>query len=144
VAVIFGGLAIWKFNLVWLDPLITVLVGMYIIYHTRGVVKETVNILMQAVPPGINPEEIKTEVEKNSEIDNFHHLHVWKLNDTQIHLEAHVNLKNNISMAEMMDVRANLEKMLKSKFSISHITLQIGYKCCDGHNELINNRGNSS
>jgi cobalt-zinc-cadmium efflux system protein len=137
VAVIIGGLVIWKFNIVWLDPLITVLVGMYIIYHTWGVVKETVDILMQATPHGIDPGEIKTEVEKNSEIDNIHHLHVWKLNDTQIHLEAHVNLKNNISMLEMMDVKADIEHRLHEKFGIHHITIQMGYNCCNGNNKLI-------
>ena len=94
---------------------------------------------MQSVPNGINPEEIKNRVEQLNEIDNIHHIHVWKLNDTQIHLEAHINLKNNINMKEMMLVREQTETLLREKFGIAHITLQMGYNCCWGNETLINN-----
>ncbi len=132
VAVIAGGLAIWVWKVYWIDPLITVFVGIYIIWHTWGIVKETADILMQSVPRGINLEEIKAQVEQLDEVDNIHHIHVWKLNDSQIHLEAHLNLKNNIDMVKMMMVREETEKLLHEKFGISHVTLQTGYNCCCG------------
>jgi len=138
VAVIIGGLAIWKYGVFWVDPLITVLVGVYIIYHTWDVVKETVDILMQSTPPNIDLGEIKKEVEKIKEIDNIHHIHVWKLDDTQIHLEAHINLKNDISMSEMMTVKADVEELLHHEFGIAHITLQAGYECCDNNIGIVN------
>ncbi len=138
VAVIFGGIAIWLFDIFWIDPLITILVGIYIIYHTWGVVKQTVDILMQSTPANINLNEIKQQVEKIDELDNIHHIHVWKLDDTQIHLEAHINLINNVTMAEMMRIREDVEFLLNEKFGINHITLQMGYDCCLGNNELIN------
>lgn len=137
VAVIIGGIAIWKFEVFWIDPLVTVLVGIYIIYHTWDVVKETVDILMQSTPDNIDLVSIKKEVEKIPEIDNIHHIHVWKLDDTQIHLEAHINLEDNISMLELMEVRAKAEKLLHDKFGIEHITLQAGYDCCGNNAELL-------
>ncbi len=139
VAVIAGGVAIWLFDSYWLDPLITVWVGIYIIWHTWGIVKETVDILMQSVPDSIDLEEIKTQVEQMDEVDNIHHVHVWKLDDSQIHLEAHLNLKSNIDMVEMMSVREKVENLLHEKFGIKHITLQTGYNCCEGCRKLINN-----
>jgi len=139
VAVIAGGAAIWFWEIYWIDPLITVLVGIYIIWHTWGIVKETVDILMQATPDGINLEEIKTQIEQLPEIDNIHHVHVWKLSDSQIHLEAHLNLKSNVDMVEMMSVREKVENLLREKFGIEHITLQTGYNCCEGNKKLINN-----
>ena len=137
VAVIAGGLAIWGWEIYWIDPLITVFVGIYIIWHTWGIVKETVDILMQSVPHEINLEEIKALVEQQDEVDNIHHVHVWKLDDSQIHFEAHLNLKNNIDMVGMMSVREKTEKILHKKFGISHITLQTGYNCCKGFSNLI-------
>ena len=137
VAVIIGGIAIWRYNAFWLDPLITVLVGIYIIYHTWGVVKQTVDILMQSTPSDIDLKEVKNKVENIAEIENMHHLHVWKLDDKQTHLEAHINLKNNINMADMMQVKGNIENLLKNDFHINHITLQMGYECCTDNNELI-------
>ncbi|MFA8434806.1 MAG: cation diffusion facilitator family transporter [Marinifilaceae bacterium] len=137
VAVIFSGIAIWMFNIFWLDPVITILVALYIIYHTWGIVQQTVEILMQSAPSNVDLTEIKQQVEKMDEIKDIHHVHVWKLNDTQTHMEAHLNLKNNLNMVEMMSIREAVEFLLKDKFGINHITLQMGYNCCIGQNGLI-------
>ncbi len=137
VAVILGGIAIWQWGIFWIDPVITVLVSFYIIYHTWGVVKQTVDILMQATPKEINLEEIKHSVESIQEVENIHHVHVWKLDDYQTHLEAHINLKNNITMSEMMAVKAEVEHLLRTTFPIKHLTLQFGYHCCEGDPFLI-------
>ena len=140
VTVIVGGLSIWLWNIYWIDPLITIIVGIYIIGHTWTIIKEAVDILMQATPYNIDLEKIKTKVEKTKEIDNMHHLHVWKLNDSQIHLEAHLNLKSNIDMIKMMSIKSKVEKILHNQFGIEHTTLQIGYNCCEGYNKLIVDR----
>ncbi len=139
-AVIVGGIAIWFFKLYLLDPLITVFAGVYIVWHTWSIVKESVDILMQSTPPGLSLEQIKLQVEKLEEVDNIHHLHVWKLNDSQIHLETHVNLKNNIDMVKMMVVKQKIEQLLRKKFNIQHITLQTGYNCCNNQTTLINSK----
>lgn len=137
VAVIIGGLAIWKFGIFWIDPLVTVLVGGYIIYHSLDVVKETIDILMQATPSHINLKEIEKEVMSLDEIDNIHHIHVWRLNDSQVHLEAHVNLRSDHTMKEVMVIRQKVEGILHNKFAIGHVTLQFGYACCEGAMPLI-------
>ncbi len=137
VAVILGGVAIWQWSIYWLDPLITVLVGIYIIYHTWDVVKQTVDILMQSTPANINLDKIKQAVENIEDIDNIHHVHVWKLDDKQTHLEAHINLKNNVDMRYMMQVKSKVEDILKTQFHIQHITLQFGYECCEGNKDFI-------
>jgi len=139
VAVIFGGIAIWLYDIFWIDPLITVAVGIYIIYHTWGVVKQTVDILMQSTPNDIDLMVIKTQLEALVEVENIHHVHVWKLDDKQIHMEAHVNIKDNMTMAEMMLVKAKIEQLLKHDFSIHHITLQIEYKSCNDTSDLVPN-----
>ncbi|WP_044213890.1 cation diffusion facilitator family transporter [Saccharicrinis fermentans] len=137
VAVIIGGMAIWIFEVFWLDPLITIAVGTYIIYHTWGIIKQSVDILMQTVPSNIHLNEIKKTVETINEVKNIHHIHVWKLDDTQTHFEAHINVKNNISMHEMMALKNKLEYILQQDYDIQHITLQMGYKCCEDDNTLI-------
>ncbi len=138
VAVILGGIAIWQWKMYWIDPVITIIVGIYIIYHTWGVVTQTVDILMQRTPSHIDLGQLKNEVENFAEIDNIHHVHAWKLDDTQTHLEAHINLKNNIDMIKMMQVKSEIEEFLHHKYHISHITLQVGYNCCSGNTKLIN------
>lgn len=137
VAVIIGGVAIWLFNIYWIDPLITVLVGIYIVWHTWEIVQQTIDILMQSTPEGINLQELKVKVENVEGIENIHHVHVWKLDDTQIHLEAHVNLVHDVTMTEMMAIQNDVENVLKNDFGIGHVTLQMGFNCCDGNKLLI-------
>ena len=137
VVVIAGACAIRLFRVYWIDPAVTVFVGGFILYHAWRVAKETVDILMQAAPPGMNVNRIKTVVESVPEIDNMHHLHVWKLDDTHINLEAHINLRNNITVEEMMAVRLRAEDLLHDTFGIEHVTLQMGYRCCGGNKNLI-------
>ena len=137
VAVIFGGIAIWLYDIYWIDPLITVLIGIYIIYHTWSVIKQTIDILMQSTPEGIDLEDLKNKVESFENIENIHHIHIWKLDDKQIHLEAHINIKHNIDMKEMMHIKENIELLLKEQFAIQHITLQMEYQSCNNKKELI-------
>ena len=137
VAVIIGGIAIWKFEVFWIDPLITVAVGIFIIYHTWDVIKETTDILMQSTPSGLNLQEIRVEIEKLDEVDNIHHVHAWKLDDTQVHFESHVNLKNNLNMIEVMQVKKIIEQVLHDNFGIEHITLQIEYNCQECNNLVV-------
>ena len=136
VAVIVGGIAIWLFNSFWIDPIITVIVGVFIIYHTWGVLKQSLDILMQATPNNVNINAIKEEVEKLEEVQDIHHVHVWNLDDSQTHLEAHIHLKNNIDMKKMMEVKKEIEQLLKHH-NIQHITLQIEYQTCKDSKELI-------
>ena len=54
---------------------------------------------MQGSPSNINIEEIKKNVENFDEVLNIHHLHIWRLNDHDIHLEAHIDFKQNLSLS---------------------------------------------
>lgn len=143
VAVIAGGIAILVWQIYWLDPLVTVAVGVYIIYHTWDVVRQTVDILMQATPRHIDIQEIKQSVEALPQVENIHHLHIWQMDDEHIHLEAHLNISQDLSLSKAQTVRHDVETLLKDKFGISHITLQIEYKGCKDNDDLIVNRSNS-
>lgn len=137
VAVIAGGIAIWIWELYWLDPFITVLVGIYIIRHTWSIVRQTVNILMQATPDGIDVNTVKRRVEELPEVENMHHLHIWRMDDDHVHLEAHVNIRTDCVLSAVQPVRKRIERMLFESFGINHVTLQIEYKGCQGEDGLI-------
>jgi cobalt-zinc-cadmium efflux system protein len=76
-------------------------------------------------------------VETLPQVENIHHLHIWQMDDEHIHLEAHLNMSQDMSLSEAQSARHNVERILKEKFGISHITLQIEYKGCENNNELI-------
>ncbi|NOZ46651.1 MAG: cation transporter [Chlorobi bacterium] len=141
VAVIVGGILIIKFNLYWVDPLITVLIGLYILKESYSILKQAGNILMQSAPENLNLEEIQTEVEELPDIANMHHVHAWNLTDKSIHFECHIDLKKDLKLSEVQLIRSKIEGILRDNYSINHLTIQFEYDCC-GNKELIKNNKN--
>lgn len=131
VAVIVGSVLIYFFKMYWIDPVITVLIGLYIIKEAYVVLREAVDILMQATPASINLQEVVAQIEKHKEISNVHHVHTWKLDDTQIHFECHIDLNKDLTLSMVDTIRFEIEALLQNKFGISHVTIQFEYDCCD-------------
>lgn len=131
VAVIIGSVFIYFFNIYWLDPIITIGIGIYILIETFSILKESVDILMQATPKSIDISALKLELEKIRDIDNIHHVHVWNLNDSQIHFECHADLRNDLPVSDTSKILNRIEDLLKNKFGITHVTIQFEHDCCD-------------
>ncbi len=137
VAVIIGGVAIWIWEIYWLDPAITILVGIYIIWHTWGIVAETTDILMQSSPKGVVLSELKSATEAMEGVENIHHVHIWNMDEEHIHLEAHVNIDHDMPLSEAQTIREAIERMMHDRFGIHHVTIQLEHNACRDHDELI-------
>jgi len=129
--VIIGGILIYFFSIYWVDPLITILIGIYILKEAFHILKQTVEILMQFTPSGLDIQKIKSRLEAISNINNVHHIHAWNLSDQDIHFECHADLNKDLHVSEADNIRFNMEKVLINEFNINHVTIQIEYKCCD-------------
>lgn len=130
VGVIIGSILIYYFNITWIDPLLTVIIGIVIIKATWGIIKETVEILMQASPANIDLKAIKKELEKHPDINNIHHVHVWRLSDNIIHFQCHADLQKDIAISEVDKIRIEMENILHREFNIDHITIQMEMNSC--------------
>ncbi len=131
VAVIAGSILIYYFKIYWLDPVLTILIGLYILKETISVLKESLDILMQATPKNIEPEKIQATLKKIEGIDNIHHVHIWNLNDTQVHFECHVDVSNDYHISETKEIKEQVEEILFHEFEINHVTIQFEYNCCE-------------
>lgn len=127
VAVVAGAVCIWLFQVYWIDPLVTVLISIYIFVHTFTILKESVGILMQFAPPKIDQQEIVTVLQQISEIRSVHHIHLWQLDDDRIYFEAHLVLAENRPVSNTHDITENAKRLLNSRFGISHTTFQYEY-----------------
>jgi cobalt-zinc-cadmium efflux system protein len=136
VAVIIGGILIYFLDIYWIDPIITILIGLYIIKQTWSILKQAVDILMQGSPAGLDLELIRKDLEKIPEISNIHHVHLWNLDDQSIHFECHVDLTDNSRISETEDIYFKIEKILKEKHHISHLTIQFEYQRCNDKNMI--------
>jgi cobalt-zinc-cadmium efflux system protein len=139
VAVILGGLAIVFWNLYWIDPVLTILIAVYITRESFKILSDAIHVLMEGAPPGIKIKEIQREVEALEEVEDIHHLHIWTVGENDVHLEAHVNVP------DMMISKTNLlgekiEQILKEKFGINHVTLQFECEQCKEAGLVVNTK----
>ena len=129
VGVVLGGIAIMYWNATWVDPVLTILIGLYIIRESFHIVAQAVHILMEGAPPDLSLKEIQQEVESLPEVQDIHHLHVWMVGENDVHLEGHVNVQDML-ISESEKLREKIEHLLREKFHIAHITLQFECNRC--------------
>lgn len=130
VGVIIGGIFIYFYNIYWIDPLLTVFISLYIIKESYVIVKEATEILMMAAPEGISLEKIDEVLKNIDDIDSIHHVHFWKVNENDVHFEAHVKVQDmKVSKTEV--ILEKVEKLLHDEFDIGHVTLQFECTRCE-------------
>ncbi len=137
VAVVAGGILMYYFGLFWVDPIISLLIALYLIVSSLKLIKETTAILMQFAPKEVEIEKLVSVVESLPQIDNIHHLHIWKLDEHNINLEAHLDFNKNVTLSESNRVIDTLEELLNKKFGISHTTFQCEYNRNDKKDIIV-------
>ena len=137
-AVVVGGLLIYFFEIYWIDPLVTILISIYIIKETWDVFRYSADILMQATPRGVSLNDIIKELENIHEIANIHHVHLWGMSEKDLHFECHADLETDISVSKTSAIREEMEKLLMDKFGIGHLTVQFEFNVCDDKGVIRN------
>ncbi len=137
IAVVLGGVLMYYFGIFWIDPLISALISLYLIWASFGLVKESSAILMQFTPEGIDVDEVVKAIEAEPEIADVHHIHIWKLNDHQINLEAHLDFKEDVALSVSSRVIDRIEKKLHDMFDIEHTTFQCEYGREDNKEKIV-------
>ncbi|NOU48652.1 MAG: cation transporter [Bacteroidales bacterium] len=134
VAVIAGGGLMYFFDVPWIDPLITVLISLYIIRETYHVLAETYSILMQSSPKSIDINLIREQITMIPGINDIHHVHIWSLTDQMVHFEGHIEFSEDLRISESQDIYRQIKELLENHHGIHHITLQAEFNfCCEKH-----------
>ena len=121
VAVLIGGLLMKYFQWFWVDSVLTLLIAIYLILVGFDLLKKSTQMLMLFTPVHIDINEIISEVHKISGVHKLHHIHVWHLNDDELHLEAHLDCLEDIKMSEFNEILHQMEHVLFDRFQINHI-----------------------
>lgn len=134
IAVIIGACAILLSKAYWIDPVLTIIIGIYVLREGYKIIGESTHILMQHVPKGINLREIQEQIEGIDGVKDIHHAHLWAVTEQDIHFEAHINVSRDMPVSETCLLVKQAEKALKEYFAITHVTLQIEFNSCKGVN----------
>ena len=137
VAVLIGGLLMRYFALFWIDPLLTLIIALYLVYMGYDLIVDATRILMLFTPSYINLKALQADVSEISPVKNLHHLHVWQLNEAEVHLEAHIEFSKNLNLKEFDTVLVQIESLLLDKYGINHVTLQPEFEKKDSKKPII-------
>jgi cobalt-zinc-cadmium efflux system protein len=129
-AVIAGGAGILLTGQDWIDPVLSLLIAALIFWSSVGIVRETLNILLEGAPRGISLDQIRSGMEDINGVVNVHDLHVWSLGSQSRALACHVTIAD-IPPSESACILVNLNSLLRSQFQISHTTIQFEHTGCE-------------
>jgi cobalt-zinc-cadmium efflux system protein len=104
------------------DPLISIFIGVLILFSSWSLVKDSVSVLMQSVPKGIQLEEVRLTIEAVDGVSKVHDLHVWAVTSDIFTLSAHAVVTNGEDFHQVLN---NIEDTLKERFNIEHTTIQL-------------------
>ncbi|MFH5831494.1 cation diffusion facilitator family transporter [Halalkalibaculum sp. DA3122] len=135
VGVIIAGWLILEYQLYIIDTLLTLLIAGYILWQSYYMLKKTINILMESTPREIDIEKVTEAMKSTADVLDIHHLHVWRLDESNILLESHVVIDED-KLDQMERIKSNLKELLKSKYNIRHSTLEFEFEPCEDHAEI--------
>lgn len=132
VGVVVGGWLIIKYDWYVVDAVLTLIIGSYILWHSYHMLREAIEILMEAKPDDIDISELTDSMQKVEKVCEVHHVHVWRLDESSTLLESHiVILKEDMHMME--EIKSAIKQVLHDEFNISHSTLEFEFEPCNAH-----------
>ncbi len=124
LGVVIGGLFIAKTGLLWIDPVMSLLIILVILWGTWRLFIDSINLALDAVPKHINIDEVRAFLLSKEGVENIHDIHIWGISTSQVGLTAHLIMPNSPGNEFISD----LQKEMQKEFKISHTTFQIENK----------------
>ncbi len=137
VAVLIGGLLMKYFQMYWVDPFLTLAIALYLIYMGYDLLIDSTKVLMLFTPDTIKVQEIVDVVNKIPSVKNIHHIHIWQLNEDEVHFEAHIDFKENIKLSEFDAILEQIEEELYHNYGINHVNIQPEFGKCDSKHIIV-------
>lgn len=122
VGAISAGALIYFLGWRWADPVASFIIATLVLYSAWGLVKETLDVLMEGVPKGLSIEEITTALKEISDVRDAHDLHVWSLTSGRNIATVHLIIAEDADHQSIID-EAN--RTLADRFAIQHATIQV-------------------
>jgi cobalt-zinc-cadmium efflux system protein len=122
LGVVVSGFVIWKFGLKWFDPMSSLLIALVIFWSTWGLLRDSLNLAIDAVPRHMDPVEVREWLSAQPGVEGMHDLHIWPMSTTETALTAHLLMSDPPRDDEFLQ---RLQKELEQRFRISHATFQI-------------------
>ena len=136
-AVIVGGIAITLTGQRWIDPALSIGIGVMILWSSISIIRESLNILLEGIPSGMELDRIESSIRAIPGVNDVHDLHVWSIGSDTHSLSCHVSIAD-MRASESENLLRQIRDELGSRFHIHHTTIQFEYAVCEvAHGCLI-------
>ncbi len=122
-AVLAGGALIYLYGWYWIDPILSLLISVYLIRSSFSIVRASTGMLMQFAPSDVSVDAVMETVEQFPSIESIHHIHLWQLDDESVFLEARLNFHDDLKLSEVSEIVHDLGHALE-EIGIAHTTFQ--------------------
>lgn len=129
-AVIAGGAGILFTGMMWIDPLLSILIAAMILWSSIGIIRETLNILLEGTPRNLQLESVREAMQSVAGVLNVHDLHIWSLGSQSHALASHVTIAE-MPMSECGEILIGINCALRDRFHITHTTIQFETTGCE-------------
>jgi cobalt-zinc-cadmium efflux system protein len=129
-AVIAGGAAILFTGMAWIDPALSILIAGMIVYSSVGIVRETLNILLEGTPRNVQLGDVRAAMQSVDGVLDVHDLHIWSLGSSSHALASHVTIAE-MPMSECSEILVGINGALRDRFHITHTTIQFETTGCE-------------
>ena len=130
VGAIAAGVGIWFTGKFWLDPAVSVLIGLLILWNAWTILRETLTILLESTPADIDMSQIVRDILSVKGVLGVHDLHVWSISRSLKMLSAHVVVED-ISLSQATVIQRNIRVTMLENYGVAHCTLQMECEGCD-------------
>jgi len=131
LGIVAGAVAIHYSGWERIDPLLSGLIGLLIVWTAWDVIKETLNILLEGLPRGLQLDQVTTAMRGVPDVLDVHDVHIWSLGSSTHALSCHVRIEN-VPLSESDCILQDLNRMLYERFRIQHTTVQFEHVNCPG------------
>lgn len=116
-------IAIWGWT--WVDPAVSILIGVLVMVSSWNLLRETVAVLMESAPGNVDVDAVRNAMLAINHVQSVHDLHVWSITSGMVALSAHVETRDDRDSQEVLSA---LRDMLHTQFDIDHVTIQLEHK----------------
>ena len=131
VAAMVAGVAVLVAGADWVDPAVSILIAVLVLWAALRLVSEANGVVMMATPASVDPQAVVARLCAEPGVVDVHHLHVWSLASDSPTMSAHVVLENDLMLHEAQERGDTLKDLLADDFGIEHVTLELECHECE-------------
>lgn len=124
VGAVIAGVIIYFTGANWLDPLVSVLIGFLILYNAWGILRDAVDILLEATPRDIDTGKLVQDVSAVAGVRGVHDLHIWSITQNLRTMSAHI-LTDDLPLSAGAEIQRQINEIVYHRYNIAHATLQL-------------------